>query len=102
VLKKLFIVLCAIGLSTSAANAESWVSCEEKIGLTIQDGNFQVFPSNADPFTCKVLFWPAKNPVALLKCDNGKYSEYEPIDESELIFDKYSFKNVALLGDYCQ
>lgn len=68
--------------------AQSWsdISCGTVLNKT--DSGYQIFIQNKDGYierNCEILFWPIKNPVALLKCTDDGYIQMEAIDDSNVI-----------------
>lgn len=77
-------IIAMLLLSTGTASASTWDGCEDS--LTIENGVFSHILDAPEDVKCKVAFWPIKNPVALLQCDNGKTATYETVSAEKIIF----------------
>jgi hypothetical protein len=80
-------------------SAQTWISCETS--LHIENGVYTHVSDNFENYQCKVWFWPIKNPVGLLECDNQSYIAFEQINESELRFGDYILINENSGKDAC-
>jgi hypothetical protein len=69
------------------ASAETWITCETS--LHIENGVYTHTSDHFEDYQCKVWFWPIKNPVGLLECDNQSYIAFEKINENEIRFGDY-------------
>lgn len=81
-MKKLLILMLIV---SAPATAKTWNGCEDS--LIVEDGVYSYLSDHAGNRKCEMLFWPAKNPVGLLRCDNQKLSTLEMISDTEIIFD---------------
>jgi hypothetical protein len=95
-LKKLLILML---IASAPATAKTWNSCEDS--LILEDGVYSFLSDYAGNLKCEVLFWPIKNPVGLLRCDNQKYSTLEMISDTEIIFDDVSMYSGKAGEDAC-
>ena len=81
-MKKLLILML---IASAPATAKTWNSCEDS--LILEDGVYSFLSDYAGNRKCEMLFWPTRNPIALLRCDNQKYSTFEMMSDTEIIFD---------------
>jgi len=95
-LKKLLILML---IASAPATAKTWNSCEES--LILEDGVYSFLSDHAGNRKCEMLFWPARNPIALLRCDNQKFSTFEMISDTEIIFDNISMYSGKAGEDAC-
>lgn len=77
-------IIAVLLLATNAASASVWDGCEGT--LTVENSVFSHISDSPDNMSCEVAFWPIKNPVALLQCDNGKTATYETVGTDKIIF----------------
>ena len=66
------------------------------MGLVVENGTYTLKTDMFPSYSCVLLPWPVKNPVGILKCDNGKYSTIEYADKNTLIFDDMKFTKEIL------
>jgi hypothetical protein len=96
VLKKLLILML---IASAPATAKTWNSCEDS--LTLDEGVYSYLSDHSGNLQCEVLFWPIKNPVGLLRCDNQKFSTLEMVSDTEIIFDDVSMYSGKAGEDAC-
>ena len=95
-MKKLLILML---IASAPATAKTWNSCEDS--LILEDGVYSFLSDYAGNRKCEMLFWPTRNPIALLRCDNQKYSTFEMISDTEIIFDDVSMYSGKAGEDAC-
>lgn len=85
---KWILVIAALSMPT-VATAKTWAddacylwvkSKEDKSGFIVGKGEEQ-------GVSCRIAHWPIKNPVAILKCDDGSEPTMELPDDETMLLD---------------
>jgi hypothetical protein len=87
-LKKILVLLLATA-SPATAQVTKWADIGCSMVVEAKEGIYTAHIDSADgveTFSCKVWFWPIKNPVGLLQCDNGKHNSLELIGNNRIVF----------------
>jgi hypothetical protein len=102
-LKKL-LILMLIASAPANAQVNKWADIGCGMVVEAKEGVYTAHIGNADgvkTFSCEVWFWPIKNPVGLLKCDNGEHNSLEMLENNRINFGgaelhEFSAKNPAI------
>jgi hypothetical protein len=84
------------------ATAKTWsdVGCSQGV-VSEPNKGFTYVNQKGEKTVCKVAHWPTKNPVAILKCDNGWEPEMELINADTMRFNGIEMYAVTENGAIC-
>lgn len=98
-----WILVAAALAAPSTATAKTWAddacylwvkSKEDRTGFIIGKGEAEIT-------TCRIAHWPIKNPVAVLKCEDGSEPHMELPDDETMILDGVSYRVPSSSNGIC-
>lgn len=103
-LKYLLLASGIAAASQAHAEAKMWATddCSDYL-YTTADGGFEYvsFRDGEVRLSCEIGSWPTSSPVAAMSCEGGEVATFQPVSESEIIFQGIPMQARPIESEWC-